>query len=439
MTIEEMKKEFAEHPEREELIRRQLAYYFPLWLQEKHKEKMIEQIPETDKRFLLQCILLMNITGQDLEALRESEAYREAERLLAAVAEGDGAAPARLKKLYDANWAREKAAYEKQLAELKYRGLPADKRSQVDALRAQGKEAVAARIFAEYKKYGKSVKEAEESCALFETLAGIFDVRLFTAEALRMNQEHLPRICAAVASPRLLMPLSCPEKLYEDGDALPGNWYLHRRLTVAEYRTLVANISVQGSWNGLFQDTVDRILGKTALPLPSITERKNLIWGVIDDFQNKRYGSAMIVLFSLIEGLLWALAVEVGKEELLFVEGSVKGLVYDCKKRKSFQARGIRDILERTAVNRYLDPAFIEEFCGELYEERNPVLHGNQICGDGSCAQLGMCFLKKLFVLDYVMETLESVQRKRIFAGIDALDRQKGGAMLRAFEKSMKP
>ena len=135
MTIEDMKKDFAEHPEREALIHRQYNYYLPRWAAERSKEDTFKQIPEVDKQCIFQCILLMNITEEEIKALWEKTAYQQAETLLRDVKAGRATALDELHTLYVANAATEKALIEKKLGTLKYQNLPADKRRQIDNLR----------------------------------------------------------------------------------------------------------------------------------------------------------------------------------------------------------------------------------------------------------------------------------------------------------------
>lgn len=423
MTIEDMKKDFAEHPEIEALIHRQYDYYLPRWAAERRKEDTFKQIPEVDKQCIFQCILLMNITEEEIKALWEKTAYQQAETLLRDVKAGRATALDELHTLYVANVATEKALIEKKLGTLKYQKLPADKRRQIDNLRTEGKGDAVARILATYKKYGVDVDNAEQNCKLFDTLTGLFDVRSFTAEFLEANESFLPVICAAVASPRLLLPLAGSECIPNGVDALPGGWYLHHRLTVAEYKELLTHANDAKVWGQLFRRTADAIREKAKLPVLAIEERKDLILSVLENFENGHYGSAMILIFSLIEGLLWMLTKAISAKEKIFVKDK-EGWVYDCESENEFQTNRIRDILERTAVKRYLDPAFIREFCQELYEERNPVLHGGQICSKEICNHVGICFLQKLFVLDYVLGRLEKLQDEQVYGMLDELYRR---------------
>ena len=423
MTIEDMLKNFAEHPALQALVERQLDYYLPKWAEEKKKEELLNTVEDEEKQFLMQCILLMNLTGAEIEEARKDAAYQKAEALLADIMEGDSAAQDALCALYDANVARERARREKELDALRYKGLPASKRAQVDALRDKGEETAAARILTQHKGYGQAVKRAEESSALFDMMMELFNVRAFTAALLKANSHLLPELCAAVAAPHFLAP---PSRTGGE-DALPGEWYLHRTLTVQEYKELLARVQDQETWHTLLYRTVQAIREKAELPLLPIMERKELILNLLENFERKQYSSVMVLVFPLIEGLLWALAQEIGAVETVFIQGD-GWQVYDCRKKEPFQTNRIRDIVERTAVSRHLDPGFIEKFCGELYEERNPVLHGRQICNQEICKNLGMCLLQKFFVLEYVMDTLEKVARKRLYDGLDQIYEAKRAA-----------
>ena len=279
-----MKKGFAKHPEREALIRRQYDYYMPRWAAERSKEDTFKQIPEVDKQCIFQCILLMNITEEEIKALCEKAAYRQVEMLLRDVKAGHATALDELHALYVANAATEKASLEKKLGDLKYQKLPANKRRQVDNLRVEGKDDKVAHIFTAYRKCGKEVEDAEKNCELFDTLTVLFDVRLFTAKFLAANDSFLPSICAAVASPRLLLPLAGLTDIPSGVDELPSNWYLYHSLAVAEYKELLSRAGDVKVWGELFQRTVDAIWEKAQLPIPTIEERKDLIVSVLENF-----------------------------------------------------------------------------------------------------------------------------------------------------------
>lgn len=95
-------------------------------------------------------------------------------------------------------------------------------------------------------------------------------------------------------------------------EELPSSWYIYHKLTIPEYKNLLNK------------------------------EKLNIIMA---SFQNKQYDSAMIIAFSVIEGLLWEMSYEVSKREKVFVNSV--SIMYDCKKKEEFQSTRIRDVIER--------------------------------------------------------------------------------------------
>ena len=152
-------------------------------------------------------------------------------------------------------------------------------------------------------------------------------------------------------------------------------------------------------------------------PIIPVMNRKMIIRELLDNISDKRLNSAMIVLFSLIEGLLWDFSNEVNQIEKVFVK---EGRIYDCINNCEFESTRIRDVLQRSAVRKYLDDNFLHEFCYELYEERNLVLHGNIICF-GNCENNFLCIMQKIFVLDYILNGIIEVYEKRLFEKFDEI------------------
>lgn len=77
------------------------------------------------------------------------------------------------------------------------------------------------------------------------------------------------------------------------------------------------------------------------------------------------------------------------------------------------------DIIKQTTVSKYVDSDFIEHFCEELYNERNPVLHGSDQCH--TCPNAGTCLFGKILVLDYVIEKLIELFRNNLFDSRDKM------------------
>lgn len=415
-TIDDMERELKEHPERKEIIDRQLNYYFPKWIESKYKIEILNQLPESEINFLIKCNLITSITKSEIEQSSESEDFQKVKKLFINIIDGQNELLDEVNQIYVKNVQNVKTEYEKKIADFKYSKLPKKKRDQIDKLRESQKNDKVEMIIKTYNKYGKEVKKIEDGYNTFVKLVDLFDVYQFNSRALQLNKNILSQLILVVNSPEIFMPTYVDE-LLNHKEELPSNWYLYRKLTIPEYKKLVENKSSKEEWNNLFNRVFNDILNKADIPILPIIKRKDLLKSIICNFNNKHYNSALIIIFSVIEGLLWELSLEVNKKENVFINHKE---IYDCKKKEVFESNRIRDVIERTAVKNYLDEGFIKEFCEELYEERNAVLHGNTVC-NYECKQQEICFMKKLFVLDYIMDTLDKIYSQNLFSEFDKL------------------
>lgn len=432
LTKEDMEKDLVENPEMKEILNKQLAYFFPKWLGEKNKIKMLGHVPESDMNFLFQCILLQNITEKEIKQTQQSENCLKINQLLTGVMNGNHDALKEVHQIYITNVNKIKSDYERKIMNLKYNQLPKKKREQIDELKAKEQNDTVKTIVETYNKYDEKIRKIEDGYSIFVKLTEQFDIFQFSAKALQLNPSLLCSLPYAVSFPEFLMPVYVDE-LLDRKEELPSNWYLYRKLTISEYKMLSDRNNNQTTWNHLFNMAGNSVLNKADIPILPIIKRKELLKSIIFNFENKYYDSALIIMFSVIEGLLWDLSIEINKKEQIFMGPSE---MYDCNKKEQFQSTRIRDVIERTAVNHYLDKAFIKEFCEELYEERNPVLHGNCVCSHNKCGQQGICFIKKLFVVDYLIDTLEEIYQKNLFDEWDnAFDQNKIDEFLKLFYK----
>lgn len=408
--IDEMKKALERNPILKDMLEKQMMYYFSKWIEEKNKEQLLKDIPKSDMDFLFQCILIQNISDSEIEQSRQVEDFQVVEKMFKSIMEGQEELLEEINRIYVSKVNSIKAEYEKRIDEFKYNSLPKDKREQIKHLRENQKYEIANEILNSYNKYGTNVKEIEKGYQAFVNMTHLFNVYQFNSKALSLNEDKIPRISFAVYSPQFLMP-AWVDELLNNNDELPSNWYLYHKLTITEYKELLNRRNSQQAWNELFNMAGNNVLNKANIPIVPIVKRKDLVDSILENFQNKHYDSALIIIFSVIEGLLWELASIINNKEKVFIG---KGEMYDCEKKESFKSNRIRDVVERTAVKNHLDKEFIKEFCEELYEERNPVLHGNLVC-HYVCEDQGMCFIKKLFVLDYIIDVLEEEYKRIIF------------------------
>ena len=142
----------------------------------------------------------------------------------------------------------------------------------------------------------------------------------------------------------------------------------------------------------------------------------------------------MYSLYAPIEGLLWDLAAVVHKEKQIF-DNTTKDQKHfvDIETGDVFESTRIRDVLERTALSEYVDIAFIRDFCDDIYEERNPILHGRKVCFS-NCDRNNICLMQKLMALEYLLDILTSTVEKQIFAQFDNMPDDVVDRILNTFE-----
>ncbi|EGK59178.1 hypothetical protein HMPREF9081_1748, partial [Centipeda periodontii DSM 2778] len=205
------------------------------------------------------------------------------------------------------------------------------------------------------------------------------------------------------------------DMILDGREEITSQWYFSRKMSISDYKEFCEKIDSEDTWKKQYLCAKKSIEKNMEAPIPPIMERKEIIRELLGNISDNRLNSAMIVLFSLIEGLLWAFSYEVNQIEKVYVE---QGVIHDHINNCDFESTRIRDVLQRSAVREYLDDDFLHEFCNELYEERNLVLHGNIICFD-NCESNFVCLIQKIFVLDYILNSVIEVYEKILFKILD--------------------
>lgn len=406
-TMEEFKAEIENNPLLKQLLEEQLKYFFPLWLQEKMKERTIHNMPEEDKNFLFQAIILQSISDSDVKKYAETEKFSEIKKMYADYLNGNINIFNSIQELFSNNVKKVYENAEKIFNKYKKDHLNDKKRKQIEELEKKGKYDIIDKIYKEHYENDEKLKVCTDA---LNVLLKIFDVKCFDAVKLKNNQSLIDKLVVAILRPDLLIPEDF-EIVLNNENPVPGDWYIQRKLSVADYRELLQDAESTDFWKELYKDIKENILQKAKLPLLPIRKRESIIYSVFENIEKENCDVAMIILFPVIEGLLWELTSLINKTEKVFVK---KDTFIDTNTATEFVTNRIREVVERTAVKKYLDPDFIQEFCNELYEERNPVLHGNTICSN-DCENFTICFMKKIFALDYIIETFVEVQKNIVF------------------------
>lgn len=118
---------------------------------------------------------------------------------------------------------------------------------------------------------------------------------------------------------------------------------------------------------------------------------------------------------------MWDFACEINKNEDIFDKNDETGKsLIDVETGNSFKSDRIRDVIERTAMKNFIDSKFIKDFCEEIYEERNLILHGRLNCFSG-CHNDVFCLTQKLMSIDYILDLLIAEFQKNLFKQLDSM------------------
>ncbi|MDR5657702.1 hypothetical protein RH831_10995 [Halodesulfurarchaeum sp. HSR-GB] len=193
-----------------------------------------------------------------------------------------------------------------------------------------------------------------------------------------------------ILKPRLYTQLYRFEEEYE---GFPLRWLTD--LTIPQARAVYQKYK-QGDFDESFVvDEVERegyfddLLEEVA-KLPSFREREDLMQEVVDNYRDERYASVINLILPQTEFLLWIYGAYLNQQagETIYLNTDYDNfwqfnprdhndLSLQSVNGNEIQKPRIRDLVQNTAVQDYLNEAISEYFVDELYEERNPILHGN--------------------------------------------------------------
>lgn len=385
------------------------------WLDEKRKKNLVENLPEEDRDFLTQVLFLPRITEKRLIYLSEKKEFNEIKNTLIEVKNGNAGRINDVIKIYESNLQSAKHSYEEKIQEYKLKKLPKSKRTQADNLLKKSlKDKLKVLIDDYYSKHSDIIEDIDKYYKTFLYYTSIINLKIFSPQVLSLNEQMIVQIANVVYDPSYLV---IPEldMILEGREEIVSQWYFSRKMSISDYKEFCEKINSKDTWKKQYLCAKKSIEKNMEAPIYPIMERKVIIRELLDNISDKRLNSAMIVLFSLIEGLLWDFSCEVNQIEKVYVK---KGVIYDYINNCNFESTRIRDVLQRSAVREHLDDDFLHEFCNELYEERNLVLHGNKICFD-NCESNFVCLIQKIFVLDYILNSLIEVYEKILFKILD--------------------
>ncbi|QCS41487.1 hypothetical protein [Natrinema versiforme] len=193
-----------------------------------------------------------------------------------------------------------------------------------------------------------------------------------------------------IYNPKLYTSLFQFEEEFED---FPLRWLTH--LTIPEIRTLYRKYK---SGDDVEQAVVAEVDGDEyldnlvteSIKLPSLREREEIISEVVENYKDGRYASVINLLYPQIEHIIWIYAafLDEKKEVDIFIEVDYDDfwrfnyrdhddLEVQSQTGNCIEEPHIRDLVQNTPVSNHFNENVVEYFVNELFEKRNPILHGN--------------------------------------------------------------
>lgn len=209
-------------------------------------------------------------------------------------------------------------------------------------------------------------------------------------------------------------------ELEPEWKTFPLKWYSHK-LTIPELRKYFKFHKAGKSLDGFIIKFVNDNLTKITQKLDNhyyheFGNRAMILHNCVNSHKLKFYASSICTALPLIEGLLWNFAeyynhilgtifnTDNSSKQLIFSNGTV---VKDYT---------IGDLLKRSKISDFFDEHFIAYYCDELYNERNPILHGTDII---SFNELNSS--KKILTIDYLTDVMNDFIKQQFFSNMDDL------------------
>jgi len=127
-----------------------------------------------------------------------------------------------------------------------------------------------------------------------------------------------------------------------------------------------------------------------------------MVKDAVSCYRSELFSSCLCTILPLIEGALWAFADYynfIEKNLFTELEGKKHIRLLNGKLAKDYT---IGDLLKRTVLVEFFDDNFISYYCDELYNERNPILHGKEVKGFSKINAA-----KKLLTFDFLTDRME--------------------------------
>ncbi|WP_435079301.1 hypothetical protein [Halococcus sp. AFM35] len=204
------------------------------------------------------------------------------------------------------------------------------------------------------------------------------------------DPNHFLKHCAVrIYKPNLYSQLYVHEAEYED---YPLKWVpapvCEDRLAYGAFKQgEMPEAVITGRVNS--EGYLDELLSDVEI-VPPFRQRTDLIEEVVANYRDERYASVINLILPQIEFLMWKYAAHLDSNRNVDIlidadytdpwelnireEDDMKLVNIDGDPLEEYP---IRDLVQQTALREHLNPDIVQYFVNELFEERNPILHGN--------------------------------------------------------------
>jgi hypothetical protein len=132
-------------------------------------------------------------------------------------------------------------------------------------------------------------------------------------------------------------------------------------------------------------------------------------------YENRQLMAFMYTILPILEGILWNYSVyldAIGEAEI-YVEGTNSNEIITTD-GNSISGPTVGLLMRHSAFKDFFDQEFIEYFCNELYNERNPILHGRLF----NFATIENA-ARKLATLEYLLILMRMLVEEKVISKFD--------------------
>lgn len=381
---------------------------FTKYLSERAKYKTLDEYPENYKNQMAVAVMAMGFSEHFAEETH-TNSYNEILDLLKESREQNQILP-KLSQIINRNFAKVISEYTK-LKQQTFAEILGVKFQEYTFLIDQIEKKEVAERIKEACFSNKQNKNLVDKYDALERSLRMFDPQVvnLTIESLRIEinndpDEILKGLASIIDDPSRLAYQR--EMLDCDYDKFPLKWYgLH--MTIVDFRKYYRRFKNGENIDDYVEYYVDSRLEYIKKYFDNhyfsqFAKRANLLGSSIDAYCNKNYAATICTCLPLIESSIMKFA-----EYYHFYTGSLFTQIKDkkhliLKTGSHVKDFTIGDLLKNSELSTFFDSAFISYFCDDLYKERNPILHGEEVDGFSK-----LNAAKKILTFDYVVKVME--------------------------------